>query len=333
MAQRKDVSIQNIADRCGVSIATVSRVLNGDRRVAVSTRQKVIDAMEEYGYQPAAVSCEIKKVGIVIDTQVSDYYMALVVQLHDAFAEAGIQTITASLGYHKESLPDILRTVYDSNVCGVVLISCDYLSVRELLNRRLPHVWIDCNDPPEKTENICQVQSDQYVSGVLAAQELYRHGSLNPILLAGFSFSHRLRERFNGFCAEYAKYGIEISEKRVFHTPKSKDALTESKQLIRYLISSGEEFDGVFAVSDWRALGAYLALTEAGIKVPNQVRIIGYDGVSVAGRTVLNIAAVQQIIRLIAESAADLLLRQMEGKPIPQKRIIVPTGIFPGQTV
>lgn len=149
MAQRKDVSIQMIAERCGVSTATVSRVLNSDPKVAEATRQMVLSALKEGGYRPSASpSAGIKKVGVVIDTQINDYYRALVIQLHDTLAEFGLQTISASLGYRKEALPDILRTIYDSNVCGVVLVTCGCLSIQNILNPRLPHVWIDCTDPP-----------------------------------------------------------------------------------------------------------------------------------------------------------------------------------------
>lgn len=113
----------------------------------------------------------------------------------------------------------------------------------------------------------------------------------------------------------------------------TREILSESHQMIRYLVTKGVQFDGVFAVSDWRALGTYLALTEQGIKVPEEVKIIGYDGVSIASRTVLNITSVQQNIELIAQNAADLLLKQINHEEIKEKRVIIPTHILPGQTL
>ena len=89
----------------------------------------------------------------------------------------------------------------------------------------------------------------------------------------------------------------------------------------------------MFAISDWRALGAYLALSELGIKVPEEVRIVGFDGISVASRVLLNITSIQQNVEQIAQNARDLLLRQMEHQPIEQKRIVVPTSILSGQTI
>ena len=334
MAQRKEVSIQSIADLCGVSIATVSRVLNNDRRVAQKTRRRILDAMEEHHYvAPPVQPPAVRKIGIIIHTEISDYYMALVLRLHDELKKAGFQMIMGSLGYDSGELPVILDTLYDSNVSGVILITCDCLSIRDRLDGRIPHVWIDCNDPPEVTGDICQVQSDQYVSGVLAAQELYRKGCVRPIILGGSRTSHRMLERIQGFRDEYGKHNIDIGEERIVRTPLIREILVESKQMVRYLLSKGFPFDSVFAISDWRALGAYLALTEAGLKVPEDVKVIGYDGVSIASRVVLNITSVQQNVSLIARYAVDLLLRLTRREEISEKRIIVPTDILTGQTL
>lgn len=334
MAQRKDVSIQFLAQKCGVSIATVSRVVNSDKRVAPKTRERVLDAMRKYGYEiPPAPKPSIQKIGIVIATETSDYYMALVLKLHERLKQAGYQVLMASYDHKLEALPGVLEAMYDSGLCGLCLISSPYQSLRLQIDHRLAHVWIDCNDPPEDTSDIYQVQSDQYYSGLLAAQELFRKGCTNPLMLCGARLSHRTKERIRGFFEEYQRYGITLGEDRLYQTAPTRDILTESHRTVRYLVSTGVRFDGVFAVSDWRALGTYLALAEQGIRVPEDVKIIGYDGVSVASRTVLNITSVQQNIELIAQNASDLLLKQIEHEPIQEKRIIVPTNILPGQTI
>ncbi len=334
MAKKKNVSVQTVAEACGVSTATVSRVINNDNKVSGETRLNVLNKMKELGYQlPSPSGGQVEKIGVIVDTQVNEYYQSLIIHLHDALAEKGFRMITASLGYRKDVLPDILKTIYDCNVSGVILVTCDYFSLINLLDPRIPHVWIDCNDSYEDTKDIiCQVQSDQYSSGVMAAQELYRKGSTSPIILAGSSVSHRLKERFEGLRNEYLKHGIEITEDRIIKIPRIREVLDESKQTIRYLISTGYEFDGVFAISDWRALGAYLALSELGIKVPEQVHIIGFDGISTAIQTLLNITCIRQDTNGIAQGACELLLRQIQNKPIINKRIILPVSILNGQT-
>lgn len=101
----KEVSIRCIADQCGVSIATVSRVLNNDKRVAQKTR-RILDAMEEYHcVAPPAQAPAVRKIGVIINTEISDYYMALVLRLHDELKNAGLQMIMGSLGYDSGELP------------------------------------------------------------------------------------------------------------------------------------------------------------------------------------------------------------------------------------
>lgn len=124
-----------------------------------------------------------------------------------------------------------------------------------------------------------------------------------------------------------------IANRRVIQTLRVRNAMEESKQTIRYLIGTGYEFDGVFAISDWRALGVYLALNELGVKIPDEVRIIGYDGVSAATRTVLNITSIRQNIEQIAKCACELLVAQLEKRPIEKKRVIVPVSILSGLTL
>ena len=334
MAQRKEISIQFIAEKCGVSIATVSRVLNNDKRVAPKTRERILSVMDEYHYiAPSAPAPSVKKIGVVIDTGMSDYYMALVQRIHKQLGEDGIQVIVGSLGHDPKKLPSVLETMYDSNLSGLILVTCPYLAARMYLNQKLPHVWIDCNDPAESTGEICHVQSDHYYSGMLAAQELFKKGCVHPILISGSLSSHRMRDRIRGLRDEYRKHGIEVTDSQLVEVPYADEILAESRQKIRYLVSIGYEFDSVFAISDWRALGVYLALTEMGIRVPEDVKLIGFDGVSVASRTILNITSVQQNIAAIARTAADLLLKQLAHETITEKRVIIPTAILSGQTL
>ncbi len=333
MAQRKDISIQFIAEQCGVSTATVSRVLNNDRRVSDRTRAKVQEALSTFHYVSPAASRHNPRIGIVISSELSDYYMALVTKVRIYMKQAALQTILISLGDDASSLPACLDTLYDCGVSGVMLISCPCLSIRDKLRGDIPHVWIDCNDPGEETRDICQVQSDQYYSGTLAAREFLKKGCRRPIVLTGASVTHRAVEREQGFRDVFAEAGITVEESQIVRlSSAAQDVLAETRRALQYMVYQKTEFDCVFAISDWRALGAYLTLTELGLRVPEDVKLIGYDGVSVASRSALNITSVQQNIDRIALSACELLLKLLRGESIAQRKIVVPTDILPGQT-
>ena len=333
MSAKKDVSVRFIAEQCGVSTATVSRVINNDDSVTDATRRKVLQVLEQYHYEaPAAPVSKVSKIGVVIVSSQSDYYHAVLGHIGRWFRDRGISAIAINTEGVPGYLTKALGTLYDSNVQGIILVSCEYLSVRERLHGKIPHVWIDCNDPPEETGNICQIQSDHYVSGRLAAKELFSRGCRRPVLLTGVHTTRRSDDRRRGFVEEYAAHGIAIRDEQIVALPGIQSHVTESQEMTRYLVTKGFDFDGVFAMSDGRALGAYMGVVKMGLRVPDDVRIVGFDGVSDACARVLNITCVQQNVPLLARRACETLMRLMEREPVEEKRVIVPTNILPGQS-
>ena len=341
MPKKKKASVRSIAEACGVSTATVSRVFNNDPHVSEETKQLVLDTASKAGYvfagkEEASVpkrKDRRPKIGIITQSIHQEYYVNLTLRITEYLETFGIDVLTASFDRKKEKLPGTLELLYSSDVDGVILISCDYLSIKEHLSSTVSHVWIDCNDAPEKSLDICTVQSDQFTGGQLAALELIAKGCKAPLLLTSSSDSIRSQSRCRGFFQEFSKAGIELDqEERTKFMPLIKNVFEESRELIRYLIAKGYEFDSVFAISDWRALGVYSAVQSMNRKVPDDIRIIGFDGISLACRSVLRITSIQQNTRLLAQNACDMLMKLMQGEEIPEKHVIIPVDVMEGQT-
>ena len=102
--------------------------------------------------------------------------------------------------------------------------------------------------------------------------------------------------------------------------------------MIQYLVTKGFSFDSVFAANDGRALGAYMGIIKMGLTIPEDVKMVGFGGISDACTQVLNITCVQQNVRLLARHACEMLMLLMERKPVEEKRVIVPVNLLPGQT-
>jgi len=334
MAKRKNVSVKFIAEKCGVSTATISRVINGDNKVSESTREKVLSAFKEYNYKYPEKSSTLsrKKIGVITTVSNQDYFASLLHEIINYMAEYDFSVISYSMGRGKFSLKEGLETLYDSNVSGIIIISGDYVSVKDFLLPSIPHVWIDCNDAPEDTADICTVQSDQYVSGCLAARALISQSCKHPIMIMSTRQSIRREERKKGFFDEFQRAGIVLGPDNIVEVETTKDGFTDSREAIRYLIAKGVSFDSVFAISDWRALGAYTGAISMGKRVPEDICIIGFDGVSLACKSV-NITSVQQNTRRLSQCSCDQLLHLMRGEDVPERHIIIPTDILPGQTL
>lgn len=333
MAQRKQMTVRSIAEACGLSTATISRVLNNDPNVADATRKRVLKALEESGYEaPSVPEPRVHKIGVIIVSSQSDYFHAVLGQIGMFFRNLGVSTVAMNTEGMPGQLTNAMNTLYDSNIQGLIFVSCDYESIKEHLHSKIPHVWVDCNDLPAETAGICRVQSDHLVSGSMAAQALMEKGCSNPLVLTNAHVTHRGADRLRGFVAEFATKGILIDEDHMISLPGIKSEVTESQEMIRYLMTKGMEFDSIFAMTDSKAMGAYMGCMKMGLRIPEDVKLVGFDGVAPACTEVLNITSVQQNVPLLAQYAGEMLLKQIKKQPVEQKRIVVPTNLLPGQT-
>jgi DNA-binding LacI/PurR family transcriptional regulator len=337
MSTRKAITVRSIAKLCNVSTATVSRVINNDPRVSEKTRKKVQQAMEEQQYifptkKRTLPESDFKKIGLIFLSDESDYYVRLIHHIILNFMKQGIRPICANTELAPNYLPTALETLYSSGVSGIIFISCGYQEVKPYLHPDIAHVWIDCNDPESETADILQVQSDHYISGQLAAQELWKKGCRQPILLTSTNMTHRAIDRISGFKHVYQKTGRPLPDDHIIYLPCINNHFQESKDIIQYLIAKHFPFDSIFAINDWRSLGASLGVKSMNLRIPEDIKIIGFDGISMTANSILNITSIQQNTELISRIACELLIKEMNHETIPQKRRIVPTNLVEGQT-
>lgn len=339
MSGRREGSLRSIAQELGVSVATVSRVLNGDPKVRDLTRERVMERLRFYHYdlpdeEPGREAQRTPVVGILCPTLRSDYFRRLQEQVEEFLAERGIRCITVVGHGRQKETAAALQTLYDCGVSGVILLCCSRAALAGQLRSGVAQVWIDCNDDPGECEDLCQVQSDHYVAGKMAATELLRSGSRHPIIVTGGTDTHRMRERNRGFFQIYREAGIELQEEScVLRLRIQSDIFLQARELIRYLQVSGQQFDGIFAVGDLCALGAYLGCQGVGLQIPGQVRLVGFDGVSETARSIVSITSVMQDTRTISRSAGEMLLAQLQGREPGQRRVIVPVALYHGVTL
>ena len=136
MAKKKNVNVKLIAEKCGVSTATISRVLNADPKVAEATREKVMAALKELNYKPAEkTGATCKKIAVITRVSHQDYYVSLVHEINKYMSELGYEVISLSQENNLRTIPDLLETAYSSNIAGVIIVSADYSSI---INNILP---------------------------------------------------------------------------------------------------------------------------------------------------------------------------------------------------
>jgi LacI family transcriptional regulator len=307
------ITSRDVAREAGVSQSTVSRAIRGDRRVAPQTRERVLAVVRRHGYTPNAaarslITSRTYTIGVVVSDITNPFYPQLVDVLHDAFARSGYRLLLFNDRNDRAS-DEIAPQLQGGSVDGVVITSAmlgSTLAARcragglpvVLLNRDVPGVDAD------------RVISDNVAGGELAAATLLRLGHRRLAVINGPSNTSTSRDRLRGFLDGLARHDCPF-DGRLLRGGDYSHA-TGHRALLD-LITSESPPTGVFCANDVIALGALDAAHRAGLRVPDDLSIIGFDDIAMADWELFSLTTVRQPLAEMAEVAARMLVERIEG--------------------
>ena len=329
MRRTNSLSVRKIAELTGLSTATVSRAMNNSDKVSREAKQKIMKVLQDNGAAGTGTISAHHVIGCIVASAKSDYYVSLMQNVIRYFDDRGDAVISFFADEHKFGGMDALRVMKDLHVDGIIVISFQDLQYHDTKDLTAPIVYIDSNITDDS--KVSWVTSDQYISGRLAANTLLAKGCTKPLLIAGRGNSPRGLLRNQGFRDSLTEHGLTFEEDRIIHCPLVGNPYEEGRSAVMYQHAKGVEFDSIFAVNDWRALGAVMAAKELGYKVPEEIKIIGLDGISIASNSVFHITSVHQNTPLIAQTACDILVNEMNGDHSVQ-HVVIPVQLSNGET-
>ena len=308
-------TIEDVARRCGVSTATVSRVLNNPDRVRAETRKKVETAVAELGYTPhfggrALASNRTNTFGAVIPTMENAIFARGLQALQEELAEAGATLLVATSGYDPDKEEEQIRALLGRGVDGLVLIGETRKdTIYEMLARRaMPFVlvWIWRPDCP----HAC-VGFDNRASARAIAEEVLNEGHREIAMISGISRGNdRAAERILGVREALAAAGIELRPDRLVETKYSLEAGREAAQT---LLATSPRPTAIICGNDVLAAGALAAARAAGLAVPRDLSITGFDNIELSEVVSPPLTTVNVPHRRMGKTAADMLLRAARG--------------------
>ena len=198
----------------------------------------------------------------------------------------------------------------------------------DVITRNIPIVCIDRK--PKDHSNAYYVESNHYSGGYLATEELIKQGCKRIVIVSRNKTLSVNKQRLEGYRQALKDYHLkEYKELQLLLDP-SKANYEGAREAMNQLIKKGIPFDGIFATNDWRAYGAMVALIENNIKIPEQVKIIGFDDVFISQSCHPSLSTIKQDISGLAKKASDLLLRLMNDIDIEDdhKRYILPVEVI-----
>ena len=332
---KQQVTVKDIAELAGVSVATVSRVINQNGRFSAETEQRVRQVIERYDYQPNQLAKGLRQrrvdaIGVIVPSIANEFFSSMILAMQERFfAEGYSMTI-----YNTNSSLDVERQCHAhlaaQSVSGVISVNSRE-DVRTALRRKIPTVYVDrFVDASQLGENVACISSDNVRSGHLAADELWASGSRHPITITASEESPVTVMRTKGFVNGLLELGYQLPQEAI--VAPGVTTYESGREAMERVIASGMEFDGVFCQTDWLAMGALEVLREHHIAVPDEVAVVGHDDILISrfGRPPLT--TIHQDSTQIGERAAALILEMMEGGRPERQVITVPVGLVRRET-
>jgi DNA-binding LacI/PurR family transcriptional regulator len=326
MAKLNKMTIEQVAAQAGVSIATVSRVLNLKDNVNPETRKKVLEAMDALNYHP----------GIFNDNPQGSLIVMLVPRISNPFYNSiidGAEAAASRRGYHlllsqtynsNNILSDFELILKDKSVAGMLLLN--YMSDAELLEKlSLLCPIVQCSEFCENSD-VSYVSIDDFAAAKNVTDYLLSIGR-QKIALVNSSLNFKYaRQRETGFVTSMNNAGKEVNPNWILHLPDINFDLALSNAML--LLNNMERPDAFFAISDVYAAAIIKAATRLGLNVPKDISVVGFDNTEISIMTEPSITTVNQPRFQLGSFACDLLIDKIIDPTLPNKHMILDTELI-----
>lgn len=326
----KRLTLEEIGRLAGVSRSTVSRVINGHADVSADVKERVLEVVRDTGYRPnraarSLVSSRTGLLGLVIPSGLhnlfQDPYFGRLIQGITRAANAAEQTLSLFLFENREEELELYERVIANGMVDGVLVTATSMQdpvVERMERDGTKYVVIGRPD----AEGAAFVDVENREGARLGTEHLISHGARRLATITGPSNTTTGLDRRNGFLDAAADAGIEVSSNLVaeadFTSAGAYRAMTG-------LLDSRPE--AVFCASDTMAIGALGAIEAAGLRCPDDIAVVSFDGLVEAHQTTPSLTTVAQPVQDTGQEAVRLLLRLLDQEPEEPPRTILPTEL------
>lgn len=325
----KNVTIKDIAKEANVSIATVSRVLNNIGQVKEETRSTVILTAEKLGYFKKDISNNIKEssktILMLIPGFENPFTSSVIKGVLDSINNHDYKIIFASVSNFNDTLDDYLNFCSQFKLAGIIsLASLADSKVIEALGTRYPMVM--CSEYPENNP-LSFVSIDDDKAATIATEYLISLGREKIALVNNTTNNNKYaRHRQKGYLKTLTKNKIEVNSSWILNLNIIDYSLAFTN--IQSILKQDDIPNAIFAVSDTYAVAAVNAAKSVGLRVPEDISVVGFDNEAVSMMSAPSITTIMQPSYNIGYQSAELLFETIDNPNIPQKKIIFDTELI-----
>ncbi len=322
--ERRGATIARIAELAGVSTATVSKVVNGRAEVAAETRAAVEGVIREHGYRRQKKPNRATLVELVLHELEGAYAMEVIKGVERVASEHELAVVLTELRGRHTPGRTWIEGVLSRKPAGVITVFSGPTPAQQeqLTSRGIPFVLVDPTSTPEP--DFPSVGTSNWSGGLSATRHLLELGHRRIAAITGPPHALSSRARLDGYRAALDAADVPVDPQLIREGDFNLvDGLAHGRDLLRLDAPP----TAVFAFNDAQALGVYHAAHEAGLRIPHDLSVIGFDDLPPARWAIPALTTVHQPLSDMAAAATDMIVRLGQGEPLPQHRLVLTTDL------
>lgn len=329
----KKVTITDLAARAKVSVTTVSQILNGKAaRFSSKTVEKVKQLQQEMGYVPdfnaqSLIRKSGRTIGVLVPNINNPFFSQFLRGIEaEAIKQDYVPLIFGSNNSEEQEthyLFESVRRAADGMIIASAVSDINYID--NILNQNgIPYILID-QAPVVKGD---RVEANNQKGGQLLADYLIKKGHTNVVVVGAEKPTLNLQERLQGFADVYQKNGTPIADDRIITTQMTKKGGYAATAAVLAMKPTA-----IFAINDEVAIGLYRGIEEAGLKIPDDISIVGYDDIDLSAYIFPKLTTVHQPAFEMGSSAAQLIIKRIEDHKEPLQQVSLPVSLIDRDSV
>lgn len=332
------MTIKDIARLSGCGVATVSRVINNYPDVSPETRKRVLEILEQYNFQPNSNARQLKqqssqRVAIIVKGTHNMLFADMVERIQQRLHASEVDAAVYYVDEQADEVTFAARVCREFKPPAIVFLGGDQERFEQGFNAiTVPCVLLTDRAYDFNCTNLSSLTTDDIAAGEQAVEYMVAKGHRNIGIVGGnvADDSQMGSRRVEGCRRGFEKHGLSFDIARI--SEPCRFSMEEAYGAAGRLLERCPELTAIFALSDVMAIGVIRALRDRGLRVPEDVSVMGCDGIAMGGFTVPRLTTICQNTGLIAERGADIILSQLNGACEPVHEF-VPFTLTEGESV
>ena len=322
MAQKPEITIHDIAKKLNIAASTVSRALKDNPLISVKTREKIKETAKEMGYRPNVMAANLRTkrtntIGVIVPLINRHFFSSVISGIEDVAYRQGFAVTISQSNDKLDKESQIAHTLYANRVDGLILSigmeTNKYEHLKLFSDRNIPLVFFDRVVDEIDAHKIVV---DDFGGGYRATQHLIEQGRKRIAHLGGPLNLKIYQARQDGFCKALEDAGLEIDETAIIHNSLTRE---DGTRAIKELLQNKQRPDAVFCGNDTTALSTIIYLRENGIKVPEEIAVVGFSNEPFSELVTPSITTIKQPGFEMGQKAAELIIKQILQKEKTEK--------------